>query len=234
MLRASQMAPSLLVVTSCACVTSAPRVASEFASKSAQPPALAPIANTWELGVTGGTTLGDGEPANDMPHYGAFARYRASDAWAARVALDYAEYDVEGPAEIVGITQDPAEGVIDATAESLALSLWLERTLRVEGSAHELFLGAGAGVATIDVSDVDGPVQGGGTFDVRTEADTEYIVSLALGYRWHLGEHWLLEALARQNHHFADWQLEDRVSGARGSIDDYSSTTLTLGVGFGL
>jgi len=39
--------------------------------------------------------------------------------------------------------------------------------------------------------------------------------------------------LARVDQHFADWELEDQVSGAQGSVDDYLTYGLIGGVAFG-
>jgi hypothetical protein len=70
------------------------------------------------------------------------------------------------------------------------------------------------------------------TFDVRTDAGSEVLASVGLGYRRRIGARWRLEALARYNHHFADWELEDQVSGATGSVGDYGTTSLLVGFSF--
>ena len=82
----------------------------------------------------------------------------------------------------------------------------------------------------MDVPGALGPLDGPGTFDIRTEVETEIIASLLAGVQWRLGEHWLLEFALRGDQHFADWEVTDRISGATGTIDDY----LALGGHFGI
>jgi hypothetical protein len=49
--------------------------------------------------------------------------------------------------------------------------------------------------------------------------------------RRNFGEHWYAEFRIHATQHFADWQVEDRVSGASGSIDDYLSLGGDLAAG---
>ncbi|MEW6074471.1 MAG: hypothetical protein AB1726_17985 [Planctomycetota bacterium] len=188
----------------------------------------------WEIGGAGGVTLGDGEPANDLTTYGVFARRRLNDVWAARFALDRMSYDFERPAKLLGITQDPGAEVVDAAATATTLSAWIERTFGGAESANEWFAGAGLGLSSVDVDDASGPVAGGGSFDIATDAGTEILASLDAGYRRALSAHWTLEGLLRVNQHFADWKVVDRVSGAEGTVDDYTTWSFLLGIAYGL
>lgn len=189
-----------------------------------QSPALA-----QDFGVRGIITVADGEPANDIPGYGVFGHWRMSDRWSLGLAVDRTEYDFERPARLVGLRQDPDVEDIDAIAEATVLSAWLERTHPRPGRL-EWFWGAGLGFASLDVPDATGPLEGGGTFDITTEVDSEVIVSLLGGLHLKLGERWIIELALRADQHFADWQVTDRVSGNRGSVDDYRA----LGGHFGL
>lgn len=47
-----------------------------------------------------------------------------------------------------------------------------------------------------------------------------------------LGRRWNLEYGVQADQHFADWKITDRVSGRTGSIDDYTTYGLHLGLTF--
>jgi hypothetical protein len=117
-------------------------------------------------------------------------------------------------------------------AESTTVSAWAERTFGRPQGSTEWFLGAGLGLASIDVPDASGPLAGGGQFAIETEADTEIVVQLLAGVRRRLGQRWALEFALRADQHFADWQLNDRVSGRTGTIDDYLTVGGHLGLSF--
>jgi len=190
-----------------------------------QSPALA-----HDLGVRGVITAGDGEPANDIPGFGVFGHWRLGDRWSVGFAVDRTEYDFEEPAKLVGLSQDDDFEPIDTIAEATVLSAWIERTY--PRRSLDWFWGGGIGFASIDVPDATGPLEGGGTFDIQTDADSEVIVSLLAGLHRRLGERWMLEFAVRADQHFADWQLTDRVSGNRGAVDDYLALGGHLGFGF--
>jgi hypothetical protein len=175
----------------------------------------------FDLGVRLDLSLADGEPANDIPGYGLVGHWRPSERWAIGFAVDLAEYDFEEPAKLLGIAQDPTVQVVDAKADGTTVSVWFERTLGVAGPRGHWFWGAGVGFASIDVPDARGPVAGGGTFDVETDAGTEIVASVLGGRRFRFGERAALDFTLHLDQHFADWQVRDRVSGRTGSVDDY-------------
>lgn len=181
-----------------------------------------------DIGIRAGISAADGEPANDIPSAGLIARFALDERWRIGAALDRAEYDVEEPAKLAGIVQSPVLGPIDALAEATTLSVWAERTLTNPARATTLFAGMGLGAAFIDVPDATGPRADGGVFDIHTDASTEILVFLLGGVRHQFGDRWYAEAALRADQHFADWVFVDRVSGARGTVDDY----LTWGVYF--
>lgn len=187
-------------------------------------------AQRFDLGVRGILTAADGEPANDIPGFGVFGHYRLNDRWSLGLAVDQTEYDFEEPARIVGLRQDPTLEPVDVVAEATVISLWLQRDYA--RNRVTWFWGAGLGLASIDVPDATGPLAGPGTFDIRTEADSEVIASLTAGVLRRFGDRWFLEFALRADQHFADWKLTDRVSGATGAVDDYLALGGHLGIGF--
>ena len=189
-------------------------------------------AQRFDLGWRGMITAAGGEPANDIPGYGVFGRYRLSDRWSVGLAVDQTEYDFEEPAKLVGIRQDPGVEPVDVKAEATVVGAWLQRDYRRDGGRTAWFWGAGLGFAAVDVPDASGPREGSGRFDIRTEVDTEMIASLLAGVLLRLGSRWFLELAVRADQHFADWQLTDRISGATGTVDDYLALGGQLGFGF--
>jgi hypothetical protein len=173
-------------------------------------------------GLLATVSVANGEPANDIPGFGIQLRYAWNEHWAFGVTLLRSEYDFETPAEIAGITQSGDVEAVDALAESTQLQGWAERSFH-RGDKTTWFVGAGLGASSVDVPDVTGPRADGGQFDVRTTVSTEMIVTGFAGVRRNLGERWYAEIRLHANQHLADWQVEDRVSGATGSIDDYTS-----------
>jgi opacity protein-like surface antigen len=184
----------------------------------------------FSAGLLATVSVANGEPANDIPGFGLQLRYAWNERWAVGLTLLRSEYDFETPAEIVGITQSSHVEPVDALAESTLLQGWAERSFR-RGDATTWFVGAGLGASSVDVPQVIGPRADGGQFDVRTNADTEIVVTGFAGVRRSLGERWYAEFRVHANQHLADWQVEDRISGAEGSIDDYASFGGQLAVG---
>lgn len=189
----------------------------------------------FDLGVRGVLSVADGEPANDIPGFGVFGHYRLKDRWSLGLALDRTEYDFEQPARLLGLAQDPALPPIDVVAEATVVSAWLQRDFGRDASPTQWFWGLSLGLASIDVPDAAGPLVGsGGSFDIRTDAGTEVVASALAGWSRRLGRRWFVEFAVRADQHFADWQLTDRVSGARATVDDYLALGGHLGLGYKL
>ena len=195
-------------------------------------PAEADDSRRFEVGARLGVTLASGVPANDIPGYGIFGLYRLNDEWTLGVGLDRTEYDFENPARLIGIPLDPDAEAVDAKAEGTVFSAWVERSFSAPQSRTEWFLGAGLGAASVDVPDATGPTLSGGTFDIRTEADTEIILSALGGVRRKLGERWFVEFTLRADQHFADWTSTDQISGESTTIDEYFAYGGSLGFGY--
>jgi hypothetical protein len=183
----------------------------------------------FEVGVRYVLVTAGGEPANDMMAGGVFARFRLNERWRVGAALDSMSGDYERPYELVGLTS-PEE--IDGTIDSLLVSGWIERVYGKPQRKLRWFWTAGLGFTSPDVDDVTGPTSGGGTFEIATDPGSETIVSVTGGLRRLFGRRWGFEAAARFDHHFADWDVVDRVSGMTGSVDDYTSIGLHLGILF--
>lgn len=187
----------------------------------------------FDLGLRAVLTGGSGEPANDVPGGGAFGRWRLNDRWSLGLALDQASFDVEEPAGILGLPQLPEDQLspIDVKADATTVSAWAQRDYGRGGGRASWFLGLGLGISTLDVPDASGPLRGGGTFDIRTEADTELLASASAGWRRELGRRWMIELAARVDQHFADWTMTDRVSGRTATIDDWLAWGGHFGIG---
>lgn len=187
-------------------------------------------ARDFDLGVRFNAVAGSGKPTNDILGYGLFGHYRFGDRWSLGFALDYSpEFDVERAAELVGVPQDPTAEVIDALGTSTTLSGWAERTYG-QGGRWEWFWLVGAGVNDVDIDPASGPRAGGGSFEITTDAGTEFLALFGGGVRRSLGERFALEVALAGQQHFGTWDLVDRVSGATGTIDDY----FVSGIRFGL
>lgn len=187
--------------------------------------------NDFSLGLRANILGGTGKPANDTLGYGIFGRYRLSETWLVGFGVDIASgFDVEEPEKLVGLVRDPSVGVIDANADSHTFMAWIEREYARDPSRWSWFWTLGLGYASVSVDDVQGPLEGGGTYDLTFDTSSELVLSGSGGLRYRIGSTWQLEAAFRLDQRFADWQVTDRVSGATGTIDDYLIRGFTLGV----
>ena len=178
---------------------------------------------TFEVGVRPFIVGAGGEPANDIIGAGIFGRYRLSEAWLIAAAVESAEYDFERPALLLGINQDPNVETVDAPTSATTFTVWAEREFGKPGGATRWYVGFGAGYSSVDVDTVTGPVDGGGTFEIVTDPGSEMLVIGSAGVRRYFGEHFGLELGLRLDQHFADWNVEDTVSGATGTVDSYTA-----------
>ena len=180
----------------------------------------------WEVGLRGIVVTAGGEPANDIMGPGLWGSMRLGDGpWSAELSVDLFEHDFERPWQVLGLQQDEALDTIDTTVESMVVTGWLRRDL------GRWFWAAGLGLASPDADDVSGPLQGGGTFDIATDAGSEIVVSAAAGLRLRLGGRFTLRGALRADHHLADWEVTDRVSGRTATVDDYTGYGIDLGLG---
>lgn len=189
--------------------------------------------SSLRVGPRVGVFLGDGEPANDSFLIGAAGRYRLADLWYVGLSVDYVTGDFEGPAGILGIETPEAEGVIDSTVEQWQIGAFVEREFVPTPAALRNLrpfglVGVRFGITSAD--DLTGPTSDGGQFDIETDPGLEIIPTWTLGARYLLPWNLDIEAGLTADYHLADWRLSDRVSGARGSIDEYFALGGYLGL----
>lgn len=192
----------------------------------AGPAAAAERDPRFDLGLRANIVGGTGKPSNDILGFGLIGHYRLGGRWAVGFGIDHsAKFDVERAPDLVGLTSPE---VIDAVGTSTALTGSIERTFGPPGGRWEGFLSVGVGINSVDIDDVSGPLVDGGTFDISTDVDTEVLALAGLGGRWWFGNAWGAEAQVQGQRRFADWDLVDRVSGATGTIDDYTVRGILL------
>lgn len=181
----------------------------------------------FDMGLRGGTNLADGEPANDMPWFGVYGHYRLSDNYLLGIGLDNSSFDFERPAKLLNINYN---GTVDADANLTTLSFWVEREYDLKADKLMWFWSAGIGVGFVDVDDATGPIVGGGQYNIKTDANTEVIPGIGLGLRWHLNRTFAITSNVRFEYHVADWDVKDQVSGIKGSVDNYLTSGIFLGM----
>jgi hypothetical protein len=188
-----------------------------------------PYDQKFVVGIRGGTFLGDGEPANDLPMFGIYGRYNWSEKWDLGLSLDYLSGDFERPYKLLGITSTDE---LDADMTNIIITVWGEREFSLKSQKLRPYIAGGIGIGLVDVDDVSGTVAGGGPFDIETDAGTEFIPALAVGLRYLFGKRWEAEIARRYSYHIADWDVEDQVSGKSDSLDNYSTYGFYFGLGF--
>lgn len=159
-----------------------------------------------------------GKPSNDILGFGVIAHRKLSDDWYLGFGLEHSpEFDVERPNEEIGID---STSETDALATMNMFTLVAERRYPLDSQNWTGFWNLGGAIAEIDIDNAKGDVEGGGTFDIEIEADTEYVLLGGVGALQKLGEHWSARYEATLEQHFADWKIKDNVSGKTGSYDD--------------
>lgn len=187
------------------------------------------IDHTIQIGVRPGIIGSDGEPSNDMPMIGVYGRYRLNDDWLVGAALDYSEFDFERPNRLLGLKESKEE---DAVAEGIYVSVMMEREFMQHSDSMRPFVSANLGIGIIDVPDVIIPLEGGGEADIKTDAGTEIIPGVTVGIRFLVGENLFIEPAARLDYHFTEWDVIDRNTGQKTTVDDYLTWGGYVGVGW--
>ncbi len=173
----------------------------------------------------------DGTPTNDMLGYGLVGHYKLSNDWYVGFTLDYSpNFDFENTAAVVGIVQDPAVDAIDSVGSSSALTGFIERRYSSESVNFQWFWNIGAGFATLDFKNATGPVQGGGSFDISTQADTEILITSSIGMQQHINQNWSARYTLSYDQHLADWTVTDSISSATAKVSDYAIYGLRIGL----
>ncbi len=184
----------------------------------------------FDLGLRFNILVGNGNPTNDVVGYGMHGHYSFNDSWRLGYSLDYVEeFDIERSPGFLGLVTAESIGVIDSKGTSTGVRIWGERMLGDPSRRGRFFVGAGLGYDSIDIDPVSGPLEDGGTFDVVIDAGGQLLVTSSFGWRFDVGRRNALEVALRAERHFADWQVLDRVSGARTTVDDYTLTGIHFG-----
>jgi hypothetical protein len=176
------------------------------------------IENKLKIGARTGLYLASGEPANDMIFYGVYGSYLLAPKWYLGVSADFLEFDFERPYKILKINSDL---VNDAPASNTIISAWIEREYGQDSQAWKPFALAGIGFGITDVDDVQGDVPGGGTYDITTDGGTEIIPFIGAGLRNQFSKSFEAEIAVRAQYHIGGWDVNDRISGLKASVDDY-------------
>lgn len=193
-------------------------------------PAWAQSRPNIEASVRAGISVGDGTPANDIGAAGVQLRWRLDEQWALQATLQRLTFDFERPAAVLGLRQDSSVEAIDAKAKATLFSLGLRRDHAWPGSNWAWFWSLELGTTSPKVPTVSGPLEGGGTFSIRTRSQREWVASGSLGTRYQFGPHWAAEAALQANHHQTSWRLTDSVSGRTGKVGAYQAAGLWLGL----
>jgi len=203
-------------------------MAMTFAGMAAAPETLA-AEDRWAGGIRYNVLTAGGEPTNDQMGFGVFGRYRLNDDWLLGFSLDQNSGDFETPYKLFG-NNSPED--IDSTVDSTIFSAWIEQEFGPRDRKLRWFWAAGVGFTSPDVDDVSGPLTGGGTFDITTDAGSETLLSVTGGFRWAFSKRFGLEAGLRIDQHFADWELSDRANGTTATLDDYTAYGMNIGFHF--
>ncbi len=181
----------------------------------------------WDVGIRAIMVSAGGEPTNDQMGGGIFVRFRLNEKWLVGASVDELSGDFERPYLHFGTTS-PEE--VDATADSTIVSGWVEREYGNRDRKLRWFWNAGLGFTSPDVADISGPLTGGGTFDITTDAGSETLLSVGGGLRRGFAKWFGFEVEVQADQHFAEWKLTDRDNATTATLDDY----LTWGINLGL
>ncbi|MCW8956464.1 MAG: outer membrane beta-barrel protein [Gammaproteobacteria bacterium] len=182
------------------------------------------------IGAHANIVGGRGKPSNDILGIGIIANYSVSNQWFMDIELIYSEADFERPWKPLGLVQDPTEKTIDAVFTSTALLFHFGQNIQMESKTLKGYWTAGIGFNSVDVEDVTGPLDGGGTFNIITDPDTETLIGLKTGIRQRLGDNWSANYALRFDYHLADWKVTDTISATTTSIGNYSTYGFLVGV----
>ena len=186
----------------------------------------------WEVGATFNPFVGTGTPTNDMIGAGIVVKRAISDKAKVAFGFDmFSGFDFERPAETLGIQQATGIKAIDATGDKTSFSLWYEGALS-ETIERGFYWKAGASLGLVDVGTASGATASGGTFNISTDAGTEFAVLAGIGYSASLTENLNFNASFDVQENFADWTLTDSVSGASGSVGNYLTYGLRIGFNY--
>lgn len=174
---------------------------------------------------------GSGRPSNDILGFGVGLQRRLDNGWHLGFNVDYSpEFDFEEPYRIVGVRRQSGTPVVDAVGTMLLLTVIGEKRHALERPGWSFFWNVGGGIADVDMDDADGSAAGGGSFDIETDAGTEFVLLGGVGLMQRLGDNWSARYEFTYEYHEGGWDVRDRVSGNTGEIDDYDIYGLRIGM----
>ena len=185
--------------------------------------------DTFEITPRLNIVAGNGKPSNDIPGIGLAIHRKISHEWYLGINIDHSPlFDFEDTAGVVdGLDED---GIVDADSSHTMITVVGERRYEMDSDGWTWFWNLGGGINEVDVDDVDGPLKGGGTYDIETDVDTELILIGNIGWIQRLGDTWSARYEITAEYHSADWEITDKISGNTGDIDDYSVYGFRLGL----
>jgi len=176
--------------------------------------------NRWSMGYRFEVLTADGSPANDMMGSGVYAHYHIGSNYRVEWAFEYVEYDFESPQRYLGFPRGGAEETESRTRSTL-ISLRVERAWLDSQNAVRPFAFVGLGMGYTVIDDFRGS-SGGQDFDVNAEGGIETVPDVGIGVRY-TARRFMLDGGIKIERHLTDWDLEDRLSGVRGEVGDYTA-----------
>jgi hypothetical protein len=153
-----------------------------------------------------------------MISYGVFVRYLVSEDWYVGIGVDFLKFDFERPYKLLSLNGAMEN---DADASNTIIRAWLEREFSPVSEYLTPFGSAGIGLGIPEADDIRGNLTPAGTYSIETDPGTEIIPSLGCGLRYQPWDRLGLEIGVRLDYHIADWEVKDRVSGRKTTLDDY-------------
>ena len=184
-----------------------------------------------DFGLFGNIVGSSGEPSNDVLGIGLIGNYQLKDNWFVSVELIQSEADFERPWKVLGQVQDETTvKTVDAIYSSTLIMAQMGQNIKSNSNAYNWYWSAGLGFNSIDVDDATGPLVGGGTFNIRTDAKTETVIGFKGGIKQYLSDNWNMNYALKINYHLADWTVTDLNSSTTAKIDNYALYGLMVGV----
>ena len=184
----------------------------------------------YEISFRGNIVGGSGKPTNDVLGVGLSVHRKLSEDWFLGINLDHSpEFDFETPGDLLGIN---TASEVDAIGSMTMITVVGERRYKLDSKNWAGFWSVGGGINEVDLDDVDGQIEGGGTYDIETSVDTEFVLLANAGWMQQIGKQWSARYAFTYEYHFADWEFRDKISGAKDTIDDYDLYGLRIGLNY--
>lgn len=186
----------------------------------------------WEAGVVG--LLNWGAPdtrAGDILGAGLFATYRWSDRWSQSFGAEHLEYDLETPVLALDLGEFPGDEAVDSKVTGVRLQTELEYHWR-RGRRFDPYAAFGVGYYALDSTAASGRGASGAPYELEIDTPSTVGVTLRLGGDWSLGQRVRLGASLSYSQTFQDYEVTDRLSGQRGTINAFAPLGIATRLGF--